>query len=227
VLELAIPSRYKLGISSIVSLSPGSFDEFTTALSSVPRSSTTARELTDQIASKMTRPDVNSLGMILEALAAMYRARLSAKVPLEEFVSDVWQTAVLEDFSEWGISESQRENFVERLKHALEHDALDILETKGRELQTEFERTFCDVRILTDLRPVFGDDINAPPRAVVVVHTLKLGFDVGEHKKHHDIYLSLDAEDIIKLRGALDRAEAKAKILHRISGIKDLEIFKF
>ena len=89
-------------------------------------------------------------------------------------------------------------------------------------MRTEDERVFCQARILTDLRPVFGQVIEDGPKAMVVVHLLKLTFHKGS-EKHQEFFVSLDGDDLKTLRGLIDRAEAKAKTLK--SSIKDVRLF--
>lgn len=62
------------------------------------------------------------------------------------------------------------------------------------------------------------------PKAMVVVHLLKLGFDrVGDPKRHNEIHISLDAEDVRTLLEVLRRAEDKAKALGK--SVKDIPVF--
>jgi hypothetical protein len=91
--------------------------------------------------------------------------------------------------------------------------------TKAYDLQTEGERTFCDARILTDLRPVFGKDIASGPAGMVIIHRLKLGYHNSEGE-HRTFYIALDAEDLVTLKKAIDRAELKARSLKSI--VKDV-----
>lgn len=74
-------------------------------------------------------------------------------------------------------------------------------------LRTDHQRLFCSSRILTDIRPVFGDDPTKPPRAAAIVHSLRLTCHVGD--THEDIFVALDAEDLRLLRNHCDRAMKK------------------
>lgn len=101
--------------------------------------------------------------------------------------------------------------FAEKLVSLLSVKPLNV-SAKAIDLQTEDERVFCDARILTDLRPVFGSDSAATPEGLTIVHILKLGYDQGG-ERHRDFYVALNADDLQTLRKVIDRAEAKAKSL--------------
>jgi hypothetical protein len=85
---------------------------------------------------------------------------------------------------------------------------------KALALMQEHERTFCQARIITDIRPVFGSEVSKPPRAVVVAHTLRISYHEGDERK--DFYVALDSDDIESLRELLDRADAKARSLEDV-----------
>jgi hypothetical protein len=90
---------------------------------------------------------------------------------------------------------------------------LNLVDAKAKELQLEAEHTFCDARVVTDLRPVFGGNISDSPEAMILVHTLKLGYHDSGSQTHKEMYLALDADDVVKLAEILRRAQEKTKTL--------------
>jgi hypothetical protein len=93
-------------------------------------------------------------------------------------------------------------------------------------LQSDVERAFCDARILTDLRPIFGGEVDAP-KAMIIVHTLKLSYHDAATGKHEELFVAIDDEDIEKLKRILERAERKAKSLVsrlQLAGIKTVDL---
>lgn len=103
--------------------------------------------------------------------------------------------------------------------------SFNIVAIKAKELQLESERTFCDARILTDIRPVFRDKVGDKPEAMIVVHTLKIV--AHEATGHKEFYVALDAEDIQSLKKTLERAEDKARSLKNIidaSGSRSIDL---
>lgn len=124
--------------------------------------------------------------------------------------------------AELKLSDEAEISFSSHIKTLLSIDSL-TLAAKTLGLRTEYQKSFCDVRILTDIRPIFGTQINNPVGAFVG-HTLKIEYhEGGEHK---DFYVALDHEELGKVRRALDRAESKAAVLKSIigqSGIPDFD----
>jgi len=101
----------------------------------------------------------------------------------------------------------------DRLSRLLGLDSLNLVDAKAKELQLEAEHMFCDTRIVTDLRPVFGGNVADSPEAMIIVHTLKIGYHDAGDQKHKEMFFSVDADDIAKLAEALKRAQDKTKVL--------------
>ncbi len=123
----------------------------------------------------------------------------------------------MNEVDELKLTEERRASFKERMIRLLGIESLGTF-AKAKDLQAENERTFCDARILTDLRPVFGKSIQDGPKGLVIVHLLKLGYhqDQGEHES---FFVALDAEDLNTLKAVIERAEIKAEVIKsKISG---------
>ena len=113
------------------------------------------------------------------------------------------------------LPSSEKESFTEKLATLLRSEIF-VGAAKVADLQTESERIFCHARILTDLRPVFGTEVEKGPRAVMVTHNLKIAFHLSGRKGDHDFYVMLDSSDLAELKRVISRAEAKAKTLRAI-----------
>lgn len=74
-------------------------------------------------------------------------------------------------------------------------------------LRGEFGRVFCDGRILTDIRPVFGADASMVPLAAAIVHSLRITYHEGD--AHNEFFVALDTDDLRQLRALIDRAIKK------------------
>ncbi len=73
------------------------------------------------------------------------------------------------------------------------------------------DHVFCGARILTDIRPVFGDDVNTGVAASVICHTLKIEYH--DDSLHKDFYVVLETGDLQTLKELIQREEQKANIL--------------
>jgi len=119
------------------------------------------------------------------------------------------------------------ENFAAHLTQVLSLDETLGVSAKASELRSEYSNVFCTARIMTDLRPVFGRDVDKGPLAAVVVHEAKITFHESGEEPTKDFYMALDSEDIEELRKQLDRASRKEMRLAssaRKGGINVLEL---
>jgi hypothetical protein len=144
---------------------------------------------------------------------SLYRLRVKSGVKQEVLAADV-DGAASKD-SALSIS---ADVLKERLTRLLAIESLNLLDAKAKELQLEAEHTFCDARIITDLRPGFGSNVSDPPGAMIIVHTLKLGYHDSLSQAHREMYLAVDADDVAKLAEVLKRAEEKSKALQEKLG---------
>ncbi len=145
------------------------------------------------------------------AVDSMYTVRAFSDVGVDEFVSDVCDA--LREIGE--LAPADERSFRERLTRVLSIDALSVA-AKAVLLQNEHEHDYCSARILTDARPVFGENPADPPAAVIITHTLKLSYHQGAGGRLQEIYLAIGSSDIHELRSVLDRAEKKAESLRAV-----------
>lgn len=147
---------------------------------------------------------------LMDALTSVYHGRAFFDVPVPEFVSDVCET--LRHHNELNPNDEPR--FRERLEKFLKVDALDVA-AKASVLFGEHEHLFCSARILTDARPVYGEVVAGPPKAFVLIHSLKIEYH-GVGGNLHEMYFRLGSGDLMSLRELVDRAEAKANSLREV-----------
>jgi hypothetical protein len=197
---LEIPKEDRAGLTNLRKMSEDSFAALIIELERSPDSTPSI----PGFSSEETESLKNSID-------TMYTVRTYTAVPVEELVSDVCEA--LKADNELPLGDESK--FRDRLLRILSIDALNVA-AKAVLLQNEHEHDFCSARILTDARPVYGEDPVAPPAAMIVTHTLKLTYHQGAGGRLHEIYLAFGSRDLQELRDVLDRAEAKAKSLRDI-----------
>jgi hypothetical protein len=85
---------------------------------------------------------------------------------------------------------------------------------KIRELRYERENRFCTARVISEIRPVFGDDLDAGPLATLILHTLRISVHCNDSAAEtKDIFFSLRGSDLKQLRDLLERAIKKDVVL--------------
>lgn len=110
--------------------------------------------------------------------------------------------------------------FQRRLQKLLSDDRVLGLSAKAVSVATENPRHAQGFRVLTDARPIFGDDPATGPLAFAIIHTLQVQY--FENNKISEWFVALDVEDLENLRDTALRALAKERSLKR--SIKRLEV---
>jgi len=156
--------------------------------------------------------ELEQLRRILSMFAGMYLARIEAGKSLEEFASDL--SGALKQRAGKDLMPVDWSMFTENVQAILAcEDSLGVT-AKALDLLTDHEHSLHSSRIITDIRHVFAADPAARPKAAVVVHTLNLVYHEIDDMK--EIYIALDASDLMRLKSAIERAQAKEANLRHI-----------
>lgn len=118
----------------------------------------------------ISRQDVDAIVDTVSGLASIAQ---SVEVPLDEFAEDVAEAIAEGKHSITYAAASDRERFKSRVRDLLDNRSV-LVAAKARLVFIEHEHYLCYARIMTDIRPVFGQDVEAKPMAAMVAHTLKL-----------------------------------------------------
>lgn len=218
---LAIPREHQIGLAELQALPEPIASLLLPALAAAAEKTQSAYPSPEDLAGFEGIPQ-GQLEQILDAVSGVYHARANAEVPLSEFVKDVIETMRSAVQLNFQTSPSAIEQFEERLTRFMSIASF-ARAAKGDTLLYEHERTVFDWRILTDARPVFGDNVEEPPEAFEITHTLKIAFHRGG--SHEEEYFALDEIDLAELRRVVERAESKATSLRaalKKSGMKVL-----
>ena len=210
---LKIPEPYRAGLSVLACLTDDSYAEILNAAMRAPASFANHRELAVWIASEAKGLGSAEISKLISTLTALYRLRARYGIAVQKLASDV-TAAARETVPNFKVPDGV--DFEGRLAAMLGLESLNVLAVKAKELQTQSQRTFCDARVLTDVRPLFGENASELPTTAIIVHTLKLGFHDSGSPGHKDIYIALDAGDIAELRKVLQRAEEKTQSLKAV-----------
>ena len=219
---LKIPGRYRPGFVVLATLSDSSFDEFLTAAKHAPANFSTARELELWLGSEVTSISPEDLTKLVDSITSFFRLRSKYALTAVKLAADL-AAGARESISGFLVPEGV--DFEGRLAALLGVDAFGVIALKAKELQTQAERVFVEARVLTDIRPIFGEDVLESPTGMIIVHTLKIVTHEGTG--HKEFFAALDAEDITALKKTLERAEEKAKSLKGLldkSGLKSIDL---
>jgi hypothetical protein len=203
---LEIPDRYVAAIWRILRLEDKTVEEIRSGLEREGQSGVSPNDLRSKISRAVSDAE------IAEALASLYVVKSSRELPLEEFAGAVCSAAERQAPDRKPLTSDERTHSIGVLTKLLSVDSISEL-SKAFDLQTSDERIFCDARIFTDLRPVFGPSIPEGPKGMVIIHHLRLSYHQPGTPRRWNFYVSLDAEDLEVLHKVIERAEQKADAL--------------
>jgi hypothetical protein len=220
--SLSIPKVHRVGLAKLQALSDPLASQLLAAVTSAAERKQSAYLSPEDLPQKIEGIPHDQLEEILDGLSGIYHARAHAEVPLEDFVNDVTKSMRSTDNLRFPTDPNAIRNFEQRLTTFMSIATL-ARAAKGDILVYETERTVYDLRILTDARPIFGDNVEDPPEAIAIMHTLKIVFHRGS--EHDEEYFSFDESDLAILKRIVERAELKANSLRaalKKSGMKVL-----
>ncbi|MFN0165783.1 MAG: hypothetical protein ACKV22_05065 [Bryobacteraceae bacterium] len=221
-MPLLIPRPYASPVAKIVKLSDEAVEELIRALAAAPISRD-ARDATASIAQAVPSIPLEDLGSIVDALYALYRVMEFSDSQMPVFLSDLVEG--IRRISPSDIAGAKLDDFGglrQRFERLLSIGRLKAL-SKAFRLQREGERLYCGAKILSDIRPVFEGDGSTRPDHAVITHTLKIEYHEGE--EHREFLVVLDNEDLVALRGVIERATLKDATLRKLlkeSNLQDL-----
>jgi hypothetical protein len=223
---LDIPEAYRPGLAALASLPANSFDELFAALQRAPQAAN-RKELGAWITPEVKSVTATDVPKIVNSITSLYRVRLRMEISADKLARDVVDAMQKLDIPELRIDEGNRQVITDRVAKLVALESLNVTETKAQELKAEYEHSFCDSRIFTDLRPVFSGNVADSPNAMLIVYTLRLGYHDSQESRHREFHVALDSSDLAALKDAIVRAETKAATLKsQLAGasIKPLEI---
>jgi hypothetical protein len=208
--RLRLPEPLNNGLLKLAALPEDSFNEFLSTLENIPHRIKQHRVFDDETLAKLQTISQEDAKVITEAVFALHLGFNAATIPLSTYASDVTEAVkeIKQDAFEW--TEESVETLKQRLIQLLSVDALKLV-AKAHDILIEHYRTFYEARIVSDVRPVFGEDVAISPKAAVIVHSLKIDYMEGGESK--EFFVALDTKDIEAFINVLDRAKAKTETL--------------
>jgi len=204
--NITVPEQHAAGLMRIMRLSVD--ESLLIAAALAKAKSLDLAKLTTQVGKAVPSLTTEEARQIVGTLLSLYTARTGMDLAVDSFVADLLAAA-----QSLHPEDSQPPEILKTvLKDLLSVRPLSMI-SKARGLHTEHENTFCTVRILTDLRPVFDVDVKQEPAGFVMAHILKLGYHHAG--KHTSLHVAMDKVDIDNMMTALQRAKEKAETLSR------------
>ncbi len=219
---IKIPPKYREALIGIAALSNAAIKELESVLSNAGPA-LTSREEAFSLVSQLKVITADEGLTIIEALLPLYMLKGSSTKNTGEFVEDVIASLKVGSGTEKRLTQKEATPLTDRLTKLLGLGAID-LSAKAMSVLLEQQRAFTSARVLTDIRPVFDQDMSRPLAGAVLVHNLKIQYvESGEEK---EFFVALDKMDIQLLIDMLTRAQQKESKIKQFLAQSDLNCFE-
>lgn len=211
---ISIPKPIRAGFTKLAEISDDSFRAVISAFENIPLRIRQHiifddAELEDQGVS------ADVVRAVKDAVFPLYSGLATGTVTIPGYVNDI--TESLREFEQdegsWVKSEAAVDKFRERLTRLLNVNTLQTV-AKAHDVLLEHDQAFSTARVLTDVRPIFGDDVESAPTAAVIVHMLNIAHYGGSDRGQ--FVVALDTKDIELLIEVLERAKKKTESLKSV-----------
>jgi hypothetical protein len=222
--SLSVPIKYHNAASIIASLS----EEKIGAVVSFLQDAAYPFSLNDaqtQDYSALFAAEIPSPDEVIEFIASLYYLYQGLDSPhAEDDMLEGIQQFFLRDQPVKSLStNAQTEQLANNLRRIINTKTSLELAAKVTLIKNDHSHAYVQSKIYTDVRPVFGRS-DAELRGAVIIHTLKLSYQDGEQRK--DFFVALDQSDLITLRLAIERAQAKESSMREFSLLNELQFFE-
>ena len=207
-MNIQVPDPYLAGVAAILKLDDASADALVQALDDPPRT-LNRQTITDALEPKLHGIPRDDALEIISVLISMSSVIEVLEADPSDFVEEVLAD-LRQKRENLQLPDEALEGASGRLNTLLRHPGLSNV-SKARSILRDCPHAYCRGRVLTDVRPIFGDGPDAPPTAAVIVHTMRISYH--ERDEIRDFYLTLDSSELGKLKQLIDRAESKQKAL--------------
>jgi hypothetical protein len=209
-----IPKSEREYMAALVSASPALLDALARTLESCPPLLSRSKfglAVADRVGDVQgaTQAVITSIMRTLFAVHSVLMSDTNAS-PTEAAAETV---ETLQKDGSYGAPPQGWESFQKRLAQLLSSKTLGIA-AKAGDVAYQTPRHTHAIRILTDARPVFGENAKEGPMAFTILHTLQIEY--SEDNEDREWFISLDADDLKSLRSVADRAVDKEASLRKI-----------
>jgi hypothetical protein len=211
----SIPEPLRRGFREIATLPEAAFQEFLTALRSLPIEIRQHRVFPD-----IDLPDLPENGeAIKSATFALVISRADPRISTSQAIDSIAEALSSSDFDHTLL-----DVFRTRAEAILSVPSLDLI-ARAHNVLLEHACTYSSARVFSDVRAVFGDDVASEPQAAVIVHMLNITYHSAGRRE--TIAVALDEKDIDQLIAVLERARTKNTTLTNMiekSGVRYLRV---
>lgn len=222
-ISLRIPEDYQTGLAKIISLNDESVNEIISILENEPINYD-SKKMIESSANKVKTTSLNDAEEIIGTIYSLYE--LKNHLPLSEsaFIDIIADAMNSGENNSLKLANENLEEFKQKLSAFLNVNSLSI-RTKAGNIRVDHNNILKNTSLITDIRPVFGNNVDDLPLGMVLVHTLKIVYEQNDELKK--FYVALDDNDLTTFINSLKRAQNKSESLRKFTnkvGLQNLDI---
>jgi len=192
--------------------------ELTSVLGNAPVSFDPRKVLKTAI-SRVASISPTDAASINEALISLLLLRARSDESQTDVIDELSAAIQESDAEELQLPDEVRANAKNRLSMFLGIPSL-LVSSKAISVRLENDKLFSKARVVSDIRPIFGENVKESPQAAIILHQLGIHyFQDGDHK---EFFVAMDTDEIQELISSLERAKAKAESLETVLAAANL-----
>jgi hypothetical protein len=211
--SINIPKEVVPGFNVILQMKMTQIEEFGDFLSSLPIGLTLVK-IQDFLENLLNKQDAKNVFRTLLS----FRGLLDGSNPddTRSIASDLVSSYI--ENPDFDTNKIEADSLTEKLFYLLKKSKNIFLTLKANDLATDDFMVFRNCKIITDIRIVFDDNIENSNRNALIVH--KLHIVKYSSSEISDLFISMDMNDLEKMKETIDRAIAKEKTIINDYGSK-------
>ena len=175
-----------------------------------------------KLLSGIVKPEVD-IDVIIQQLHYLYEIQKHRSLkPIDIYNEILVAVNSKESDSNWSSEETDRWRSLEGVFIELLSMPNFRIVTKAAALLYEYNNSLQDLKIVTDVRPIFDDDAEELVGAIIF-HTLTLNYITLEGNSQ-SFSITIDQNDLLKFRNESDRALKKAITAERTIANQDIKV---
>ncbi|MGI9105098.1 MAG: hypothetical protein ACR2G4_02490 [Pyrinomonadaceae bacterium] len=220
--SLRIPNKHLSGLAKLLSMPEDTAVELTSALENAPVSFD-PRQVLKTAVSGVTGISPADAASIKEALISLLLLRARSDESQTDVIDELSAAIQESDAEELQLPDEVRANAKKRLSMFLGIPSL-LVSSKAVSVRLENDKLFSKARVVSDIRPIFGENVKESPKAAIILHQLGIHyFQDGDHK---EFFVAMDTDEVQELISSLERAKAKAESLEAVLAAANLPHLK-
>ncbi len=206
--DIRVPPSQQAGFLAIRDLNDDQFASLRQALAKAePQERPTITDLVHRVTDSVPDLDPKAARGLVRSLLSVQAGRIVHGDSLTGFVNGIARSDSL------GVPPEEAAVLANRIESLAQVPVVAVV-AKAIDIAREYDRVYHTARIMTDMRPVFGDDPEAPPVGTIVRHVLRI--DAFQNGELENYYVALDSSELRDLQTVIDRAIKKTLSLDRV-----------